>query len=214
MAQYQTADGRWIVGAVEGESDYHGFLGWRDCVIQLTASGVTADSVNYLNAFRDYAFAHNALGESIMPPSVNVWISNNGTTTAVQADDISVDGNTFSIGGIKWTGSAWDYSNAGQSSGGGGSGGGVLVVGVDMTTHALDKTWQEIYDAMAAGQIAVIGYAMDAGDALIAGRSIVVQALGQSGSYSVAALAVNINEAAVATFAASSADGYPVMQTG
>lgn len=150
MAQYQTADGRWIVGAVEGESDYHGFLGWRDCVIQLTASGATADSVNYLNAFRDYAFAHNALGESIMPPSVNVWISNNGTTTAVQADDISVDGNTFSIGGIKWTGSAWDYSNAGQSSGGGGGsgGGGVLVLGWDTTTYALDKTWQEIYDAM------------------------------------------------------------------
>lgn len=149
MAQYQTADGRWIVGAVEGESDYHGFLGWRDCVIQLTASGATADSVNYLNAFRDYAFAHNALGESIMPPSVNVWISNNGTTTAVQADDISVDGNTFSIGGIKWTGSAWDYSNAGQSSGGGGGsgGGGVLIVNVDDETGTLDKTWQEIADA-------------------------------------------------------------------
>lgn len=144
MAQYQTSDGRWIVGNVQGESDYHGFLGWRDCVIQLTASGATPDSVNYLNAFRDYAFTHKALNESIMPPSVNVWISNNGVTSAVQADDLSVDGNTFTIGGIKWTGSAWDYSNAGQ--GGGSGGGGALVV--HDVSGTLDKTWQEIHDAL------------------------------------------------------------------
>jgi hypothetical protein len=105
--------------------------------------------VNYLNAFRDYAFTHKALNESIMPPSVNVWISNNGTTTAVQADDLSVDGNTFTIGGIKWTGSAWDYSNAGQG-GGGGSGGGVLVVTATLNadeTGTCDKTMGEIWAA-------------------------------------------------------------------
>ena len=96
---------------------------------------------------------------------------------------------------------------------GGGSGGGVLVVGMDTTTFTLDKTWQEIYDAMAAGQIAVIGYAMETGDALISGRYPVVQAIRQSGSYSVATLSLDINEVAVATFAASSADGYPVLQT-
>lgn len=150
MAQYQTADGRWMVGMVEGDSNYHGFLGWRDCVIQLTASGATERSVNYLNALRDYALYHNQLDEPIMPSNVNVWISNNGVTSAVQADDLSVSGNTFTIGGIKWTGSAWDYSNAGQSGGGGGSsGGGVLVVHDNDGT--LDKTWQEIHDAMLTG---------------------------------------------------------------
>jgi hypothetical protein len=119
MAQYQTADGRWIVGNVSGDSNYHGFIGWRDCVIQLTADGATEQSVRYLEALRDYALAHNPLGEPIMPPSINVWISNNGTTTAIQADDLSIDGDKFTIGGIVWNGSAWDYSDAGQASGGG-----------------------------------------------------------------------------------------------
>lgn len=118
MAQYQTGDGRWLVGDVTGESNYYGFLGWRDCVIQLTEDGATEQSVRYLEALRDYALAHNPLGEPIMPPSINVWISNNGTTTAVQADDVSVDGEKFTIGGIAWDGSEWDYSNAGKTSGG------------------------------------------------------------------------------------------------
>lgn len=158
MARYQTADGRWMVGDVEGQSNYNGFNGWRDCVIQLTASGATDQSVKYLEAFRDYALAHNALGESIMPPSVNVWISNNGTTTAVQADDLSVSGNTFTIGGIKWTGSAWDYTNAGQSSGGGGGsgGGGALVTVMNDDTGALDKTLSEIITAMPLVYIAFV----------------------------------------------------------
>lgn len=150
MAQYQTGDGRWLVGMVDGNSDYHGFLAWRDCVVQLTSSGATPQSVNYLNALRDYAMHHNALNEPIMPPNVNVWISNRGVTSAVEADDVSVEGNTFTIGGIKWTGSAWDYSNAGAG-GGGSSGGGVLVVNASAdeagTTITLDKTWQEIQDA-------------------------------------------------------------------
>ena len=106
-----------------------------------------------------------------------------------------------------------NHMEDGIAAGGGSGGGGVLVVGLDMTTYALDKTWQEIYDAMAAGQIAVIGYAMETGDALISGLYTVVQANGQSGSYSVATLSLDINEVAVATFAASSADGYPVLQT-
>jgi hypothetical protein len=42
-----------------------------------------------------------------------------------------------------------EYLNAiaNNGGGGGGSGGGVLVVHEDAETHALDKTWQEIYDA-------------------------------------------------------------------
>jgi len=157
MALFQTADGRWIVGGNRSGSEYKGFLGWRDCVIQLTASGATEESIDYLNAFRDYALAHNALGEPIMPSSVNVWISNNGTTTAVQADDLSVEGNSFTIGGIKWTGSAWDCSNAGQGSGGsgGGSGSGSLVVTLSGDKKTADKTFKEIGDALASGRGAV-----------------------------------------------------------
>lgn len=160
---YQTGDGRWIVGlGVEGESSYNGFAGWRDCVIQLTADGATEQSVKYLEGLRDYAIAHSALGESIMPPSVNVWVSNNGTTTAVQADDLAVDGETFTICGIKWDGSAWDYTNAGKGSGAGGSGGSggnvvVAHVEYDMTDPSLtpgspqdveiDKTYAELTGA-------------------------------------------------------------------
>ena len=151
---YQTGDGRWIVGlGAEGESSYNGFAGWRGCVIQLTADGATEQSVKYLEGLRDYAIAHSALGESIMPPSVNVWVSNNGTTTAVQADDLAVDGENFTICGIKWNGSAWDYTNAGQGGSGGGGGNVVVAHGtVDEITETaaditLDKTVQELLAA-------------------------------------------------------------------
>lgn len=153
MAQYQTADGRWIVGNVSGDSNYHGFLGWRDCVIQLTGEGATEQSVRYLEALRDYALAHNPLGEPIMPPSINVWISNNGTTTAIQADDLSIDGDKFTIGGIVWNGSAWDYSDAGKASGGGSA---PFVVTLTPTaadmSGTMDKTCAEITEAWTAGK--------------------------------------------------------------
>lgn len=157
MAQYQTGDGRWLVGDVTGESNYHGFLGWRDCVIQLTGEGATEQSVHYLEALRDYALAHNPLGEPIMPPSINVWISNNGTTTAVQADDLSIDGDKFTIGGIVWDGSTWDYSDAGKTSGGGS---GPFVVTLTPTaadfSGTMDKTVAEIHEAWLAGKRIVL----------------------------------------------------------
>lgn len=153
MAQYQTGDGRWLVGDVTGESSYHGFLGWRDCVIQLTGEGATEQSVHYLEALRDYALARNPLGEPIMPPSINVWISNNGTTTAVQADDLSIDGDKFTIGGIVWDGSTWDYSDAGKASGGGSA---PFIVTMTPTaadmSGTMDKTVGEIYEAYQAGR--------------------------------------------------------------
>ena len=123
MGVFKTADGRSLVGIGQQDgNEYNGFAGWRDCVIQLTASGATENSVKYLNAIKDYAIAHNAKGESIMPPNLSIWISNNGVTTAVQADDIAVDGTNVTICGIKWNGTAWDYTDAGKGSGGGGGG--------------------------------------------------------------------------------------------
>lgn len=125
MGVFKTADGRTLVGIGQQDgNEYSGFAGWRDCVIQLTASGATENSVKYLNAIKDYAIAHNAKGESIMPPNLSIWISNNGVTTAVQADDIAVDGANVTICGIKWNGTAWDYTDAGKGGGSSGGGGG------------------------------------------------------------------------------------------
>jgi hypothetical protein len=145
MGVFKTADGRTLVGIGQQDgNEYSGFNGWRDCVIQLTASGATENSVKYLNAIKDYAIAHNAKGESIMPPNLSVWISNNGATTAVQADDIAVDGENVTICGIKWNGTAWDYTDAGK---GGGGGGGAVP-------QPSDATPQMVGDASSAGSSA------------------------------------------------------------
>lgn len=122
MGVNKKTDGRYIVGmGAPNENEYKGSQGWRDIFIQLTENGATPDSEEKLAFLRDYAIYHNGEGNAIMPPSVSVWVSNNGVTSAVNADDISLDGNTYTICGIKWDGSSWDYTNAGQSSGGGGS---------------------------------------------------------------------------------------------
>lgn len=121
MGIAKKTDGRYVVGVgVTDANDYKGSASYRDIYIQLTASGATAKSEEYLTFLKDYGFHANSLGEPIMPPSVNVWISNNGVTTAVEADDLSLDGDNYTICGIVWNGSSWDYSNAGQGHGGGG----------------------------------------------------------------------------------------------
>ena len=121
MGIAKKTDGRYLVGiGVDSVNDYKGSAAYRDIYIQLTSSGATAKSEEYLTFLKDYAVNANALGEPIMPPSVNVWISNNGVTTAVEADDVSIDGNNYTICGIKWNGSTWDYSGAGQGKSGSG----------------------------------------------------------------------------------------------
>lgn len=120
MGIAKKTDGRYVVGmGVTDANDYKGSASYRDIYIQLTADGATEESVEYLTYLKDYAVYHSGLGEPIMPPSVNVWISNNGVTTAVEADDLALDGDNFTICGIVWDGSSWDYSDAGK---GGGSG--------------------------------------------------------------------------------------------
>lgn len=121
MGIAKKTDGRYVVGlGVDNANEYKGSASYRDIYIQLTSSGATEKSEEYLTFLKDYGFHANAQGEPIMPPSVNVWISNNGVTTAVEADDVSIDGNNYTICGIVWNGSSWDYSNAGQGGGGGG----------------------------------------------------------------------------------------------
>lgn len=154
MAIFTTADGRQIVGAAQAGNEYKGYATKRDITIQLTANGATQDSLDALEYLKAYALYANSVGKSVFPPTTNIYISNNGTTKTVEADDITVDGQNVSVGGCVWNGTAWDFTNAGQSGGGGSSGGGVLVVhDVDGT---LDKTWQEIVNAMAGGGAALV----------------------------------------------------------
>ena len=112
--------GRFIVGlGVTDGNDYKEVGALKDLFIQLTADGCTDESQNYLNYLADYAEYHSGIGEPIMPPGVNVWLSNNGTTTAVEADDLSLEDGTYTICGITCTDGEWDFSNAGQQGGGG-----------------------------------------------------------------------------------------------
>lgn len=118
MAIYNTPDGRQVVGSVESGNDYHGFNGKRDIIIQLTADGATADGLNALEYLKAYAIEQNKQNKPIFPNGTRVWISANGYTKAVEADDIVIDGENVTIGGIEWNGTAWDYSNAGQTGSG------------------------------------------------------------------------------------------------
>ena len=176
MALYTTPDGRVVIGTgVSDGNDYHGYNGKRDIVIQLTADGATDDGLNALEYLKAYATNAKAENKPIFPDGTRVFISTNGYTKAVEADDVVIDGDDITIGGIAWNGSAWDYSGAGQvasslpevgaddngkvltvvdgewaAANGGGSGvGDELVVGGTYgdNTLTLDKTWQEIYDA-------------------------------------------------------------------
>ena len=115
MAIYNTPDGRQVVGSTTAGNDYHGFNGKRDIIIQLTADGATTDGLNALEYLKAYAVEQNKQNKPIFPNGTRVFISANGYTKAVEADDIVIDGDNITIGGIKWDGSAWDYSEAGQT---------------------------------------------------------------------------------------------------
>ena len=90
--------------------------------------------------------------------------------------------------------------------------GGVFLVNMDMDTTTLDKTWQEIYDAAAAGQEVIATYGFtDVGVAAIFRMPCV--AVVQTGeTYGVAFLNTNPT-IAVSQFVADASDGYPVLQS-
>ena len=225
MAIYNTPDGRQVVGSVESGNDYHGFNGKRDIIIQLTADGATTDGLNALEYLKAYAVEQNKQNKPIFPNGTRVWISANGYTKAVEADDIVIDGENITVGGIAWNGEAWDFTNAGQTGGGASlpkitdaddgkvltansgvwvaqnpsSGGGVLVVAD--TEGTLDKTWQEIHDAMLSGGAAIV---LDDNTA----ESVVSVGI-EKGDYSL--IVLNVSDSEWYTYAASSADGYPTL---
>ena len=199
MALYTTPDGRVVIGTgISDGNDYHGYNGKRDIVIQLTADGATDDGLNALEYLKAYAINAKAENKPIFPDGTRVFISANGYTKAVEADDVVIDGENISIGGIVWNGSAWDFSNAGQS--GGGSGGGALVV--TDTEDTLDKTWQEIHDALMVGVVrlhnTVTGQNVTVLSAQQNRRGYTVTASDGVGNYSM-------------TYVSETADGYPVL---
>ena len=173
MAIYNTPDGRQVVGSTTAGNDYHGFNGKRDIIIQLTADGATTDGLNALEYLKAYAVEQNKQNNPIFPNGTRVWISANGYTKAVEADDIVIDGENITIGGIAWNGEAWDFTNAGQTGSGlpaitdaddgkvltadsgvwvaanPSSGGSVLVVTIteDNGSYVADKTYEEIVAA-------------------------------------------------------------------
>lgn len=157
-----------------------------------------------LEFLKSYAVYHNSVGEPIFPASTNVFISNNGVTKAVEADEVTVDGANVNIGGCVWNGTAWDFTNAGQGGGGGSSGGGVLVVRADDDTGALNKTWQEIHDALSNGTIVVVrGPAVQA--EFPASLNYIILADKGEGVYNIYFSYDNKSPAMTAT----SANGYP-----
>lgn len=91
--------------------------------------------------------------------------------------------------------------------GGGSSGGGVLVVHetVSGTTHTLDKTWQEIHDALAQGIPCVTVYTNR--NNVEQGQIVFVS--GIPGNYYVSVLSAQATTPVVVKLTATSADGYP-----
>lgn len=156
MGVNQKPDGQVKVGLGYSDlNEYKGYAGRREIVIQLTSDGATQDSLDALEFLKSYALYHNSVGEPIFPASTNVFISNSGVTKAVEADEVTVDGDNVNIGGCVWNGENWDFTNAGQG-GGGGGGGEKFIVTLTPTapdySGAMDKTVAEINEAYEAGQ--------------------------------------------------------------
>ena len=77
--------------------------------------------------------------------------------------------------------------------------------------EALDKTWQEIYDAMKSGTPVMINEVVEQGDYLFAGNYWVIQALFVNNSFKVIADVAN-NTSDVTEYSANSSNGYPIYE--
>lgn len=129
----------------------------------------------------------------------------------VGSEDDLPNADGFAPGTIAYTvgmGTKWYVTPAGEwqeSAGGGGgsSGSSVFKIGVDTATDSLDKTWQEIHDALEAGKVCVIITETENG--YICEYVITVAALGDDG-YGV----VTLFGAEQPLYTTISANGYPV----
>ena len=120
MGLTKKSDGRYVVGkGIADGNEYKGSAAWRDIVIQYSGDGATEKSLEYLTFLKDYALYHSAQGNPVIPPNVQIWMSTANTMKAVEADDITVDGETVKIGACTWNGSDWSFAE--PTPGGGGS---------------------------------------------------------------------------------------------
>ena len=120
MGLTKKSDGRYVVGkGIADGNEYKGSAAWRDIVIQYSGDGATEKSLEYLTFLKDYALYHSAQGNPVIPPNVQIWMSTANTMKAVEADDITVDGETVKIGACTWHGSDWSFAE--PTPGGGGS---------------------------------------------------------------------------------------------
>lgn len=95
-----------------------------------------------------------------------------------------------------------------QNKGGGGGDDGIFVVGQDVNTGALDKTWQEIADALSAGK-RVIAVAMQSAMTV---QMLFMFSIVLEGAYGLVAITASPAGVLGVSFTATSADGYPVAQ--
>lgn len=95
--------------------------------------------------------------------------------------------------------------NGGGGSGGGGSG--VLLVGLDMSTFALDKTWQEIVDA----PFAVIKMPHDGEAGTVYGYAVITKSVCNTSAQLYRVVFTDPDPViGSVNFDATTADGYPV----
>lgn len=141
----------------------------------------------------------NVILDEMTALNIGEKISSAGTTVVANP---TLAGTEDSLTGLEIDGTKYKV-------GGGSSGGGVLVVHIDEEYSALDKTWQEIHDALAQGTPCVTLYNED--DDATQGVISSATKSGPPGSeiYLIRVLVALGTDAAVERWQASSADGYP-----
>lgn len=91
--------------------------------------------------------------------------------------------------------------------------GGVLVATMTYPESTFNKTWQEIYDAMADGRAVFAKVVMDNEYQTGISFSPVIAAISASGSYLIVVLAMGNSGVDVQSAIAATADSYPVLQS-
>ena len=119
MGLKKTSDGRYVVGlGVTDGNDYKVGIGKRDMVIQYTEDGATEQSLEYLEFLKEYALTHADEGKLIFPEGVSVWLATGDKLQAIEADDIKLTEDTFSVGSVSCSLSDGEWTFDAPSAGG------------------------------------------------------------------------------------------------
>ena len=89
--------------------------------------------------------------------------------------------------------------------GGGGGEGGAFVINV--ASNTMDKTWQEIYDAVDAGKVCAVKVASVEGQAAVEYVSTIFE-------YQIDTITTSLGGALVSSYVATTADDYPAKPAG